>query len=194
MQRKQLKEPQTMMTRKAFPAWSAAISLGLLGVPQARANADEARLEKDAAEAIELFQKADSGLKKVFDSAAGYVVFPNVGKGGLGLGAAHGNGVVYEKGKVTGTASLTQITLGAQIGGQEFSELIFFENAEALAHFKESKLAMSAQVSAVVAAEGASANAKYVNGVMVFTKAKQGLMAEASIGGQKFKFKPLEKP
>jgi len=139
------------------------------------------------------FEQSDSGLKDTFKKAAGYVVFPNVGKGGFILGGAHGNGHVYEKGKLVGYASLTQVTVGAQVGGQEFSEVIFFETKEALAKFKESQFAMSAQVSAVAAAEGASKNAKYVDGVMVFTKAKQGLMAEASVGGQKFKFEPVGK-
>jgi lipid-binding SYLF domain-containing protein len=85
------------------------------------------------------------------------------------------------------------VTVGAQIGGQAFSEVIFFETKEALEKFKKSEFAMSAQVSAVAAQDGASKNAKYVEGVMVFTKAKQGLMAEASVGGQKFKFEPAGK-
>jgi lipid-binding SYLF domain-containing protein len=116
-----------------------------------------------------------------------------VGKGGFIIGGAHGNGHVFEKGKLIGYGSLTQVTVGAQVGGQEFSEVIFFESKEALAKFKESEFAISAQVSAVAAAEGVSKNAKYVDGVMVFTKAKQGLMAEASVGGQKLKFEPLPK-
>ncbi len=154
---------------------------------------DHKKLQIDVDAAIEAFKKADSGLKPTFVKAAGYVVFPNVGKGGFIIGGAHGNGHVYEKGKLIGYASLTQVTVGAQVGGQEFSEVIFFETKEALAKFKESGFAMSAQLSAVVAAEGTSKNAKYVDGVMIFTRAKQGLMAEASVGGQKFKFEPLAK-
>lgn len=155
--------------------------------------ADQEKLQADVDAAIKAFQSADSGLKDTFRTAAGYVVFPNVGKGGFVVGGAHGNGLVYEKGKLIGHASLTQVTVGAQVGGQEFSEVIFFETPGALAKFKESGFAMSAQIGAVAAAEGASKNAKYVEGVMVFTKAKQGLMAEASVGGQKFKFEPVEK-
>lgn len=154
---------------------------------------DHKKLQADVDAAITEFKKADSGLADTFKKAAGYVVFPNVGKGGFVVGGAHGNGHVFENGKLIGYASLTQVTVGAQIGGQEFSEVIFFETKEALAKFKASEFAMSAQVSAVAAAEGASKNAKYVDGVMVFTKAKQGLMAEASVGGQKFKFEALEK-
>lgn len=155
--------------------------------------ADRQKLQPDVDAATAEFKKADSSLKDRFAEASGYVVFPNVGKGGFIVGGAHGNGHVYDKGKLIGYASLTQVTVGAQVGGQEFSEIIFFETKEALAKFKESGFAMSAQLSAIAAAEGASKNAKYVDGVMVITKAKQGLMAEASVGGQKFKFEPVEK-
>ncbi len=150
-------------------------------------------LEPAVSSAIAAFKKTDPGMDDLFRKAAGYAVFPNVGKGGLVVGGAHGNGLVYEKGSLVGRASLSQVTIGAQVGGQEFSQVIFFETADTLARFKEGGFAMSAQLSAVAAADGASRNAKYVDGVMVFTRAKQGLMAEASVGGQKFKFEPVEK-
>jgi lipid-binding SYLF domain-containing protein len=89
---------------------------------------------------------------------------------------------------------LTQITIGFQLGGQEYAEAIFFENLAALTKFASNQFAMSAQASAVAAAEGASKDAKYQQGVMVFTIAKGGLMFEASVGGQKFKFTPLPVP
>lgn len=155
--------------------------------------ADRQKLQADVDLAIKRFTEADSGLKDTFEKAVGYAVFPNVGKGGFVLGGAHGNGQVYEGGKLIGYASMTQVTVGAQVGGQEYSQVIFFADKDALAKFKESGYAMNAQVSAVAAAEGASKNAKYVDGVMVFTRAKAGLMAEASVGGQKFKFEPVEK-
>ena len=154
---------------------------------------DHKQLQADVDAAIKTFKKADSSLKTMFTKASGYVVFPNVGKGGFIVGGAHGNGHVYAGGKLIGYASLTQVTVGAQIGGQEFSEVIFFETKEALAKFKESGYALSAQLSAVAAAEGASKDAKYVDGVLVFTQAKKGLMVEASVGGQKFKFEPVGK-
>ena len=149
--------------------------------------------EKDAQETIDLFKKSDSGLQKFFDDSIGYAVFPHVGKGAVGIGGAHGRGLVYQKGERIGEASLTQVTIGFQLGGQSYSELIFFATQDALNTFKQNKLAISAQVSAVAAAEGASANAKYQQGVAVFTLARNGLMYEASVGGQKFKFKPTEK-
>jgi lipid-binding SYLF domain-containing protein len=148
-------------------------------------------LSAEAQKAIKALQGADSGLTNCFTRAAGFAVFPSVGKGGLIFGAEHGNGVVYEKGKPVGEATLTEINVGAQVGGQSFYEVIFFETAEALENFKQSNLEMSAEVSAVAASEGASLNAKYRDGVMVFTLPRSGLMAQASIGGQKFKYKPL---
>ena len=152
-------------------------------------SADE--LKAEAQKAIKSLQSADSSLTNAFNGSAGYAVFPSVGKAGLFFGAEHGNGIVYEKGKRIGEATLTEINVGAQVGGQAFYEVIFFETPEALANFKQSNYEMSAKVSAVLAAEGASANARYREGVMVFTLARNGLMVQAAIGGQKFKYKSL---
>ncbi len=166
--------------------------LGLAVISQAMVGlAAEDELSKEVATAIEAFQRADPGLKKRFAEAQGYAVFPSVAKGAIGVGGAHGKGQVFEKGKLIGLATLTQGSIGFQLGGQVYSELIFFETKDALDSFKANKFAMSAQISAVAAAEGVSRNARYQNGVMVFTLAKQGLMYEASVGGQKFKFTPL---
>ena len=136
--------------------------------------------------------RADPGLSRFFDHAVGYAVFPTVVKGAVGVGGASGSGVVFEKGKAVGKAHLTQGTIGAQIGGQTYSEVIFFETASALTDFKKGALALAAQVSAV-AASAASKDAKYQDGVAVFTHEKGGLMAEASVGGQKFRFEPFGK-
>lgn len=169
--------------------FSLFVMLGLLINNAAKAE-DEKELAADVQTAIEQFQKTDTGMKKFFSEAEGYVVFPSVAKGAIGIGGAHGKGLVFEKGKLIGEATLSQGTIGFQLGGQVYSEIIFFESKTNLDSFKESEMAFSAQVSAVAAAEGASANAKYQNGVAVFTQAKGGLMFEASVGGQKFKFKP----
>jgi lipid-binding SYLF domain-containing protein len=147
-------------------------------------------LDQEVAEAIAQFKKADPGMTKLFDGAAGYALFPKVAKGGLGLGAARGTGQLFAKGEMLGETSLTQVTVGFQAGGQVYSEVIFFETQKSLDDFKSGNFEFSAQVSAVAAAEGVSKNAKYENGVAVFTLAKGGLMYEASVGGQKFKFKP----
>jgi len=129
-------------------------------------------------------------MSKFFDEAFGYAVFPNVGKGGLVIGGAHGNGLVFEKGKRIGKASLVQATIGFQMGGQEFSEIIFFRTKKVLDEFKAGKFALAAEVSAVAAAEGAAAKAKYNLDIAVFVMPKGGLMFEASVGGQKFDFEP----
>jgi len=148
----------------------------------------DSSLIKDCQEAKAEFTKTDEMLKNLYESAAGYVIFPNVGKGAVGVGGAAGNGIVYEKNKAIGKASMKQVSIGFQFGGQAYRELIFFEDAKTLDNFKKNKFEFSAQASAVAIKTGASANAKYANGVMVFTAQKGGLMYEASIGGQKFKF------
>jgi lipid-binding SYLF domain-containing protein len=144
---------------------------------------------RHAEKAIAQLQVADSGLTQLFEDAAGYAVFATVGKGAVGIGGARGTGVLYEKGIATGKASLTQLTVGLQLGGQAYTEVIFFDTEQSLSSFKKGELAMAAQVSAVAASEGASKNAKYVDGVSVFTLAKGGVMAEASVGGQKFSYR-----
>jgi len=142
--------------------------------------------------AIDAFNKADSSLKKLFQDSVGYAIFPSVGKAGLIIGGEHGKGLVYEKGKLIGEAKVTEVNIGAQVGGEHFYEVIFFETPDALKTFKESKCELAAEVNAVAAAEGAAENAKYQQGVAIFTLPRGGLIVQASIGGQKFKFKPME--
>ncbi len=142
-------------------------------------------------EAKVAFLKTDKGMDKFFSASYGYVIFPNVGKGGLGVGGASGNGAAYRQGALVGMAKLTQLSIGFQAGGQSFREVIFFENKSGFDRFTESKIEFAAQVSAVAAAAGVSADAKYVDGVAVFTMAKGGLMYQASVGGQKFKYDPF---
>jgi lipid-binding SYLF domain-containing protein len=145
----------------------------------------------DSKDAIEAFKQADPLLKNIFEGAFAYVVFPNVGKGGFLVGGAMGNGAVYDHSGLIGMAKLTQINIGFQAGGQAYREVIFFENEEVLNRFRENKIELSASASAVLATEGASAAAKYQNGIMIFTHVKGGLMYEASVGGQKFSFRKL---
>jgi len=146
----------------------------------------------ESKEAKQAFLDKDESMSKLFEASYGYVIFPNVGKGGLVVGGGGGKGVAYEQGKMIGMAKLTQVTVGFQAGGQSFREIIFFKGIKELDRFKKNRLEFSAQVSAVAAASGASADAKYIEGVVVMTMAKGGLMYEASIGGQKFKFEPFE--
>ena len=146
------------------------------------------KLIDDSRRAKEEFIQTDGMMSSLFNNAYGYVIFPNVGKGAIGIGGAAGNGIVYEKGSIVGKAQMKQVSIGFQWGGQAYREVIFFENKSALDRFKNDKIEFSAQASAVAATAGASANVKYTDGVMIFTQQKGGLMYEASVGGQKFDY------
>jgi len=150
---------------------------------------DKSKRDRNKAkEIIAEFKARDSGIDRFFDMAHGYAVFQKITKGGMVIGAAHGSGVVYEKGLVVGTATLSQGTVGFQLGFQSYSEIIFFKDEAALDRLKDGRLKFSGQASAVAAEEGASADVDYEKGVAVFTLPRAGLMAEASIGGQHFSF------
>ena len=150
-------------------------------------------LVSDSKDGIKDFIHTDSLMKRLFSSSYGYAIFPNVGKGAIGVGGASGGGTVYEKSVIIGKAQMTQVTIGFQFGGQAYREILFFEDKATLDKFKENNIDFSAQVSAVAAKSGASANAKYSDGILVFTQQKGGLMYEASVGGQKFKYTPYTK-
>jgi lipid-binding SYLF domain-containing protein len=167
---------------------SFLLSLTLLISSVAFGQSRETKLIGDAGAAKSDFLRTDKELQHFFSDSYGYVIFPNVGKGAIGIGGAAGNGIVYQRGKMIGKAKMTQVSIGFQWGGQAYREVIFFENKAALDRFKESKYELAAQVSAVAATAGASANAKYREGVLIFTQQKGGLMYEASVGGQKFKY------
>ena len=162
-----------------------AAAIALLVAAPARAD-DKSRLSEEVQEAKAALIKHDSSLTAEIGKAAGYALFPGVGKGAIGVGGARGTGQVVVKGAPTAKVTLTQVTVGLQLGGQKYVELILFENQKALEQFMDGKFTMAAQASAVAAASGAAANAKYANGVKVITIAVGGLMYEASVGGQKF--------
>jgi len=166
-------------------------SLFLPRIIMAQSESQE-RIIEDSKKAKAAFLKADPSMENLFKHAAGYAIFPNIGKGAVGLGGAAGKGAVYEKGVVVGTAQMTQVTVGAQAGGQAYREIIFFENKDAVDRFMQNKVEFSGQASAVAVKAGASANANYRNGVVVFSQEKGGLMLEASLGGQKFSYKGLK--
>ncbi|SNY94736.1 lipid-binding SYLF domain-containing protein [Flagellimonas pacifica] len=149
------------------------------------------KIINDAKSAKKTLLKADSGLERFFDNSAGYVLFPNVGKGGFIIGGASGNGVVYEASEMVGMAGLKKLNVGLQAGGQAIIEVIFFETPIDLERFKEGKFAFAAETSAVALKSGIAFNAKYKDGVAVFALPKAGLMADASVGGQKFSYRPF---
>jgi len=148
----------------------------------------------EAQQTLDVFLKTDPALQRFIDSAAGYAVFPKVGKGAVGVGGAHGSGVLFTRGGTpVATTKLNQVSVGLALGGQTFSEVIFFETPKALSEFQKGDFSLTANASAVALSAGAAKAAKYASGVAVFTATTSGLMFEASVGGQKFKVKPLAK-
>ncbi len=148
---------------------------------------DESRMQ-EVQNVIAIFVDKDPDMQEWFDTAYGYAVFPSVGKGGLGIGGAHGNGLVYQGGTVVGKTELKAVTIGLQAGGQSFVEVIFFKDKTAFDDFTRGNFEFGAQVSAVALTAGASADLAYNGGVAVMTMTKGGLMYEASVGGQKFEY------
>jgi lipid-binding SYLF domain-containing protein len=141
--------------------------------------------------AVDALLENNPDMQAYFDAAAGYVVIPTVGKGGIGIGGARGKGFLYENGEPTAEVTMTQLSIGFQWGGQAYSEFVFFEDEQSLEHFKKGNYELGAQASAVAITAGASVDAGYESGVAIFTQAKGGLMYEAAVGGQKFKVKDL---
>ena len=166
-------------------------------------------LADDYDDTVKVFRNA-GGSAKFFDKSYGYAVFPTIGKGGLVVGAAHGEGRVYQNGPHVGDVSMTQVTVGAQLGGQAYSQIVFLQDKRAFDEFTSGNFEFGAQATAVAITSGAQAQAStaggtgagttgtqgraqttggYHKGMAVFTVAKGGLMAEASVGGQKFEYK-----
>lgn len=173
-----------------------AVLLALLlpsSVPPAAISVAPTADPSEVAAVIQKFKEKDPGLAKVFADAHGYAVFPTVGKGGIGLGAARGKGYVYQRGRLIGRSTLTQVSIGLQLGGQAYSEVVFLKDAAALENFKSGRLKLDAQASAVALTARASADLAYRDGVAIVTMAKGGLMYEASVGGQKFSYKAIGK-
>jgi len=168
----------------AFALTMAIIAAGCSTAPSS--NAGRTALQDDVQSTIAKARNTDPAIERFFNDSVGYAVFPNVGKGGYVLGGAYGQGMLFENNQFTSYCSLTQATIGLQIGGQSYSEIIFFQTNEKLNDFKQEQLALAAQASAVALQVGAAANANYSDGVAVFTMGHGGLMVEASVGGQKF--------
>jgi lipid-binding SYLF domain-containing protein len=154
----------------------------------------EKGLYQGALATVTAFQEKDPDMASFFEKAHAYVVFPTIGKGGVGIGGAYGKGVLFQGGQAVGEASLSQVTIGFQWGGQAYSEIIFFETEADTDRFRRSNFEVAAQASAVAATLGASRDVSYEGGVAIFTMAKGGLMYEATVGGQKFKFEEKAPP
>jgi len=163
----------------------------LVGCSTAPTTTDQrTSLHDNATDSLKAMDNIDPGFRDMRHDAYAYAVFPTVGKGGLGLGGAYGHGEVYEHGAFVGFANLSQATIGAQIGGQTYTEVILFQTPEALHRFESGQLAFDANASAVALESGAGASAKYDHGISVIVHPLGGLMLEASIGGQSFNYEP----
>jgi len=163
-------------------------ALLLIGTNATAQTKKDKEIMADAQKAKTTLLEAAPNLDDFFANSAGYVIFPNVGKGGFIIGGASGNGVVYENGNAVGMADLKKLNIGLQAGGQAIIEVIFFETEVDLERFKSEKFQFAAETSAVALKSGIAFNAKYKDGVAVFALPKAGLMADASVGGQKFKY------
>ena len=184
--------------------------LGLIVVLCFAATGWAKRTQKDYDNTIEIF-KSVSGVAPFFDRAYGYAVFPSIGKGGLGIGAAHGKGQVYRQGEVSGYSSLTDLSIGFQAGGQAYRQVVFFQDKRAYDEFTSGSfefdagagaVAVTASADASAGTQGAGASASpggrtgsaaghsYHKGLLVFTIGTGGLMYEATIAGQNYSFKP----
>jgi lipid-binding SYLF domain-containing protein len=152
---------------------------------------DQQDLENNSTAAFNGFLQEDQSLSAFVKSGYGYAIFPSIGKGAIGVGGAYGRGELFEQGTRIGWTDVTQGSIGVQLGGQTYSELIVFQDKTAIDNFKSGDFALAAAASAVAASSGAAATAKYDNGVCVFTRSQSGLMFEASVGGQSFGYRPL---
>jgi lipid-binding SYLF domain-containing protein len=186
-----------------YPLVRRLFALLLFVIPIGQTLADE------YADTIKVFRAAgESG--QFFKNSFGYAVFPTIGKGGIGLGGAYGSGRVYAGRTYVGDTSMAQVTVGLQLGGQAFSQIIFFEDKRAFDEFTSGNFEFGAEASAVAITAGASAQTtttgssagasggrhdattkgSYYRGMATFTVAKGGLMYAATIGGQKFSYTP----
>ncbi|MGE0789811.1 MAG: YSC84-related protein [Sandaracinaceae bacterium] len=164
------------------------LALGCASAPETRAEAND--LETDASASVNAMVRRDPSLGTLIARSPGYVVFPEIGQGGLVGGGSAGTGVVYEGGVCVGYATLNEGTVGAQIGGRVFAELIVFETPEALERLKSGDFDLTANASATFIESGAAASAHFEDGTVVFIDQETGAMAEASVGGQSLGFQP----
>lgn len=180
------------MFKRSFACVAALVLLFVGGCTTAPKESNERTQLRSEADALLVTAQAKSPLVKQYvNTAHGYAVFPSIGEGGFLVAGGYGKGVLYEKGSIIGYTDASQLSIGATIGGQSFSEVIFFETPFALQEFKGGNYSLDAQVSAVALDQSAT-KAAYSNGVAVVVLDRNGLMAQASVGGQKFRYEPLK--
>lgn len=171
----------------------SAVGISFLAACATAPNSADGRydLKRDATTALNLATSSHNSFDNIIQNAPGYVVFPAVGKGAAGVGGAYGRGIVYKHGTQIGYADLSQASIGLQLGGQSYTEILVFESVKALDKFLLGNYEFNAQATAVALQSGEGTNAKFQDGIAVFTMDEAGLMFEAAIGGQKFNYQPF---
>jgi lipid-binding SYLF domain-containing protein len=179
------------MANRFFMGLLGVVAAGLAGCsasPAPLSPDDAARLDLQVTGARQDFESLRPATKTYFEKSYAYAVFPRMTSVGAVVGGAGGHGLVFEGGKQVGTADLTAFNIGATLGGKRFAEVIFFENQLALTAFKSGTVEFDARASAVAANAGTGTAVDYVHGVRVFTIQEGGLMVEAALGGQEFRY------
>lgn len=167
----------------------AALGVGCSTTPKSEFDRHELRTTADST--LAAFKRRDESLKSLLDKSAAYAVFPDIGKGAFWIGGAYGKGVLYEKDNVVGYCDLTQGTVGFQIGAEAYSEILVLLTGTDVAKFKAGDYQFGANAVAVAATKGAAATADVKKGYVVYIMSKGGLLAEASVGGQRFRYEPV---
>ena len=168
---------------------AAVFAAGCTTAP--RTEAGKERLDNSIDSTMKQLREKDPGIDDFLSNAYAYAIFPTVGKGGAIVGGSYGHGEVYQGGKKIGYADISQATIGAQIGGEAYTEILAFESEAAFDNFKKGSMKFAANASAVALKSGVARTMRYSNGVAVFVNVKSGAMAEAAVGGQSFSYQPL---
>ena len=169
----------------------ALLTMGSMGLI-AQVGGWKADLIEDAEKALTEMIEKQPKLNSYKEKAYGYAVFPKITKGAVGIGGAGGKGIVFKQHEPQGQSTMSQATIGFQLGGQQYKEVIFFENKKAYDRFTNEKVKFGGQATAVALDAGASVDVNWKDGMAIFTHTSGGLMFEASIGGQHFTYKEKE--
>jgi lipid-binding SYLF domain-containing protein len=180
------------MRKVIFPLL-AMLAAPMIGCTTTSPNSPSQRtaMEDEAKAAVERMEAQDPGIRDTLSRAYAYAIFPEVGEAAVGIGGAHGRGYVYQNGQLIGTVTMTQGSVGVQLGGQTYAELLVFQSAQPFEQFKKDVFSFGADASATLVKAGAAASTGFNNGVAVFVLPKGGLMAGVAVTGQKFHFTPI---
>ena len=179
-------------TKTIFIALTFALAFGVGCASAPETAAEQSTLEMEAHATLHSMTDKDPQLQSVLDESAGYAVFPTVGEGALIAGVMSGVGVVYDRqGQAIGTAEVRGGSVGAQVGGHSYSQLTIFQTQAALDEFMSDETELSTDASATAASAGASARLSFEEGIAVVVDDETGLMAEASLDGQRYDYEPM---